>query len=65
MIVYAFKDMEERFGWFRHISNWFVVLCGLLFAGFYPVLSATTVTKDYSNIWLKWFNTWVFHNRGN
>ena len=31
MIVYAFKDMEERFGWFRHISNWFVVLCGLLF----------------------------------
>lgn len=65
MIIYTFKDLEERFGWFRHISNAFVVLCGLLFAAFYPVLSGMTITKDYSNTWLKWFNTWVFHNRGN
>lgn len=65
MIVYTFKDLEERFGWFRHISNAFVVLCGLLFVAFYPVLTGMTITKDYSNTWLKWFNTWVFHNRGN
>lgn len=65
MIIYTFKDLEERFGWFRHISNAFVVLCGLLFVAFYPVLSGMTITKDYSNTWLKWFNTWVFHNRGN
>lgn len=65
MIIYTFKDLEERFGWFKHISNAFVILCGLLFAAFYPVLSAMTITKNYSNTWLKWFNTWVFHNRGN
>ena len=65
MIVYTLRDLEERFGWFKHISNCFVALCGLLFVGFYPVLSGMTVTKDYSNIWLKWLNSWVFHNRGN
>ncbi|MCI5892211.1 MAG: discoidin domain-containing protein [Clostridiales bacterium] len=65
MIVYTLKDLEERFGWFKHISNAFVVLCGLLFVAFYPVLSGMTITKEYSNTWLKWFNTWVFHNRGN
>ncbi len=65
MIVYTLRDLEERFGWFKHISHGFVVLCGLLFIGFYPVLSGMTITKDYSNTWLKWFSTWVFHNRGN
>lgn len=65
MIVYTLRDLEERFGWFRHISNCYVALCGLLFVGFYPVLSGMTITKEYSNIWLKWLSTWVFHNRGN
>ncbi len=65
MIVYTLKDLEERFGWFRHISNAYVALCGLLFVVFYPVLSGFTITKDYSNTWLRWFNSWVFHNRGN
>ena len=65
MIVYTLRDLEQRFGWFRHISNAYVALCGLLFVAFYPVLSAFTISKDYSNTWLRWFNTWVFHNRGN
>lgn len=63
MIVYSFKDLEERFGWFKHISNAFVVLCGLLFAAFYPVLSGLPISKTYSDTWLKWIKTWVFHNR--
>ncbi len=65
MIVYTLKDLEERFGWFKHISNAYVALCGVLFVLFYPVLSGFTITKEYSNTWLRWFNTWVFHNRGN
>ncbi len=65
MIVYTLRDLEERFGWFKHISNAYVALCGALFIAFYPVLSGMTITKEYSNIWLKWLSSWVFHNRGN
>ncbi len=65
MIVYTLRDLEERFDWFKHVSNAYVALCGVLFVLFYPVLSGMTITKNYSNIWLRWLNSWVFHNRGN
>lgn len=63
MIVYCLKDLEERFHWFRHISNAYVALCGMLFVVFYPVLSGMPISKSYSDNWLKWLKTWVFHNR--
>ena len=63
LIVYAIADLEKRFGWFKYLTHIFIALCGLLFVAFYPVLSGMTITKEYSDTWLRWMSSWVFHNR--
>ncbi len=61
-IVYALRDLENRFPWFKHTSHVYVALCILLFALFYPVLSGTAVDKSYVETFLRWFKTWVFYS---
>ncbi len=58
-VVYAMKDLEERYPRFQYVSLGFVVLCLALFVAFYPVLSGVPATKEYVES-LKWFDSWIF-----
>ena len=61
-IIYALKDLEDRYHWFHNVSNAYVALCLLLFAAFYPVLTGIDFSKAYVETFLRWFNSWVFWN---
>ncbi|MEG2381573.1 MAG: phospholipid carrier-dependent glycosyltransferase, partial [Oscillospiraceae bacterium] len=59
-IIYAMRDLEERFGWFKNVSMVFVITCLLLFVAFYPVLTGVPANADYVKLFLVWFNSWSF-----
>src|SRR5690606_17897062 len=59
-IVYLLKNLTERYKHGRWISIAYLIVAGLLFVMFYPVLSGMVVDKDYVNYGLRWFMSWIF-----
>ncbi|MFK7693785.1 phospholipid carrier-dependent glycosyltransferase [Paenibacillus sp. HJGM_3] len=59
-VVYAMKSLTERTRLGRQVSIGYLVLAGVLFAMFYPVLSGMVADKWYVDHVLRWFPSWIF-----
>jgi dolichyl-phosphate-mannose-protein mannosyltransferase len=59
-LTYMLKWIDEKKPSFKFVRNIYLVLSGLLFILFYPVLSGMTVNKSYVMNALHWFSSWVF-----
>ena len=60
-VVYAAQELERRNIRYRYVSNAVAVVCLVLFAMFYPVLTGIPFSKDWVQTMLVWFKTWVFY----
>jgi dolichyl-phosphate-mannose--protein O-mannosyl transferase len=59
-LVYSLKTITERYKHGHTVSVAYLIVAGLLFAMFYPVLSGMVVSKEYVNFGLRWFQSWIF-----
>lgn len=59
-IVYIMKLLDSKYPEARYMRYAYVAVAALLFVMFYPVLSGMQVSKDYVDVVLRWFPSWVF-----
>jgi predicted membrane-bound dolichyl-phosphate-mannose-protein mannosyltransferase len=59
-LVYSLKTISERFKYGREVSTAYLIVAGVLFALFYPVMSGLIVDKNFVNFGLRWFQSWIF-----
>ena len=67
MLAYALKSghvfelsfFKAIFKSRRNIAISFAVACFALFIMFYPVLTGIPINREFVNIYLRWFDTWV------
>ncbi|UQZ34754.1 phospholipid carrier-dependent glycosyltransferase [Paenibacillus sp. PK3_47] len=59
-IVYIMKLIDSKFPRAAYIRYAYVGIALLLFVMFYPVLSGMVVDREYVNVVLRWFPSWVF-----
>ncbi|MNC73043.1 hypothetical protein D3C75_1241790 [compost metagenome] len=59
-IVYIMKLIDSKFPRAVYIRYVYVGAALLLFVMFYPVLSGMVVDREYVNVVLRWFPSWVF-----
>ncbi|MCM3746897.1 glycosyltransferase family 39 protein [Paenibacillus pasadenensis] len=61
-IVYVLMELPDRFGRQRAKAvTWgYLGLAALLLVMFYPVLTGLTISREYADTFLKWFDSWTF-----
>ncbi|QUI22495.1 glycosyltransferase family 39 protein [Vallitalea pronyensis] len=63
MIVYGFSRLEEK-SWGSRKTNLVMMIYGVIilitFVLFYPILSGSTFTQAFAEVWLRWMDTWIF-----
>ncbi len=58
-LVYFFKKLRMHYVWGTKAIYVFMIISGLLFIAFYPILSGAEIPRTYMLSFLKWFDTWT------
>lgn len=61
LLVYALKYLWENTRHGKKIAIGYVVLCGVIFAMFYPVITGIPVDIGYAQGVLRWLQSWPFY----
>ncbi len=61
LTVYFLKYLCENYSWGKKASVIYVAACMALFLLFYPVISGLPVQREFSDTFLRWFQSWPFY----
>lgn len=57
--VFVFEKLCKKFTWGKRVTILFIIISGILFLAFYPVVSGQAVPTSYMLSALKWFPSWI------
>ncbi|OXM17095.1 glycosyltransferase family 39 protein [Paenibacillus herberti] len=63
-IVYVLLQLPRKLGEQRaKYATWiYIGAAAVLMAMFYPVLTGMTISREYADMFLKWFHSWTFYS---